>query len=109
GGSPDGQLLATGGSLRTIQIVNLATGALAATIPSQDAPVAFSPDGRTLATCGIVRQWRGDHGHPRDVTLWDVPDRKERCRLRVGQSTIGSLAFSPDGRLLATGSDGGVI
>ena len=56
--------------------------------------VAFSPDGRSLATIcesdGLVR-------------LWDLATGKESMTLRGHHSTPDKLAFFPDGRRLATG------
>ena len=67
--------------------------------------VAFSPDGRTLAT-------GSDDSEPDPtIKLWDPAT----CRLTVawpgGSGTVASLAFSPDGRLLASGhlSRGGSV
>lgn len=56
--------------------------------------VAFSPNGRSLATAG-----------PEGVALWGVEDRKAE-RLRTGPGVV-DLSFSPDGeRLVTAGSDG---
>jgi WD40 repeat protein len=59
--------------------------------------VAFSPDGKTLATGGSI-------GVP--VQLWSVATHQRTgVREFPGHGDISAVAFSPDGRLLAT-SDG---
>ncbi len=61
--------------------------------------VAFSPDGKVLASGGgSVYQSYGD------VILWDVAKREQLTALNGHTSLVLSAAFSPDGKHLATGS-----
>jgi WD40 repeat protein len=57
--------------------------------------LAFSPDGRTLAT--------GGYGGV--VHLWDVASGKERARFTGHTGLIWAAAFAPDVRTLATGGE----
>jgi WD40 repeat protein len=70
------------------------------------ASVAFSPDGRTLASGGydhLVRLW--------DLSRWKPGKPQPPCRVLSGHGdTVWSLAFSPDGSRLATaGSREGLL
>nr|MDO8084256.1 hypothetical protein [Candidatus Sigynarchaeum springense] len=56
--------------------------------------VAFSPDGKTLATGSEDKAAR----------LWDVRTGKQLRALEGHEGLINSVAFSPNGSLLATGS-----
>lgn len=56
----------------------------------------ISPDGTILVTAG---------GHS-EATLWDLPGRK-RLRILSGHDTIQAIAFSHDGKRLATADEGG--
>ncbi|WP_322770530.1 WD40 repeat domain-containing protein, partial [Frankia sp. Cr1] len=54
-------------------------------------PLAFSPDGRTLA---------GNEGSEKRVRLWDVETGKATATITAPGNV--SVGFTPDGRALAT-------
>ena len=54
--------------------------------------LAFSPDGRTLASCGYDRL----------VKLWDIATGKLQRELRDHSDAVYGVCFSPDGKLLAS-------
>lgn len=60
--------------------------------------LAFSPDGRLLASCGTAVS-----DAPAEVKLWDVARAAEVAAFRPQTGHVISLAFSSDGKVLALG------
>ena len=66
--------------------------------------VAFSPDGKTLATGCCKKIKKGDeHELAGEVKFWDVVTEKENQALREKLGPVNSVAFSSDGKTLAVG------
>jgi RNA polymerase sigma factor (sigma-70 family) len=70
--------------------------------------MAFSPDGKVVATADEQEQrFSGIDVSPHPVRLWDVTTGKQLFKLdghHGGQ--MRGMAFSPDGKVLATGGNG---
>jgi metallo-beta-lactamase class B len=124
--SPDGKFLASGGRDNTIRLFEAETGkevrrligharrtynpptdlrtAIDALVNATGEggvnSVAFSPDGKLVASGG----WDDT------VRLWDVENAKELHKLAAHKAMVGHVAFSSDGRILASrgGLDGTV-
>jgi len=105
--SPDGRTLASGSRDQTIKLWDVASGRdLRILVGHTDgvSSVAFNSDGRTLASGGgnitnnITNNW-GD-----TIKLWDVASGRELRALSGHTSRVNSVAFSPDGSTLASGS-----
>jgi WD40 repeat protein len=68
-------------------------------VPKESTRLAFSQDGKLLATGGVDRV----------VLLWDPASKKELGALRGHKDRIFSLAFAPDGRTLASACPDGTV
>jgi WD40 repeat protein len=100
--SPDKRTLAVSTSDGRINFWDWTTGKERGklVLPQVQAGVlAYSPDGKVLASCTGSWPWAGTE---RDVRLWDVKTGRLLRLLRGHQGTVRDLAFAPGGRLLAS-------
>ncbi len=123
--SPDGNLLAVGGGsfadvplvsdgvsrlgLRStgpgrLKLWDVKTGALKRDLVghSRVSALAFSPDGRLLASAG---DWLSSGDWGRGVTVWDLASGGLARRVQTqANGSVWSVAFSPDSKLVAIGA-----
>ncbi|TAE67417.1 MAG: NACHT domain-containing protein [Oscillatoriales cyanobacterium] len=96
--SPDGKLLATGGSDGVVRCWEVTSGKELLNCKGHTSSirsVAFSPNGETLAS----------GSNDRTVKLWDCDTGECLQTLRGHSDQVRSVAFSPYGKMLASGSD----
>jgi WD40 repeat protein len=102
--SPDGKILALAGQGGTVGLWDGATGKELRPLDIPGAggwvntPVIFAPDSKTLAA-GMM----DNTGMVNKVVVWEVGSGGIRQEFTGHQGVILSLAFAPDGRILATG------
>jgi WD40 repeat protein len=107
--APDGKTLASGGGDETARLWDVATGRQVGLFKGHKqnanrpgfipigcmiSGVAFSTDGKTLATASY---------DDNDALLWDVATGKECARLRGHKGGVHVIAFSPAGKTVVTG------
>ena len=98
--SPDGQVLAAGTVDGLVTLWHVADGRIHATLKPAGlvSALAFSPDGKTLATSGENDSVNGEN---RTVTLWHVATGEKLGTLTT--KAVTSLEFTRDGRTLIAG------
>ena len=98
--SPDSKRIAAGTRYGLVKVWDAQSGNLLQTLQGHAGDVwtiAFSPDGKTLASRP------GDCNRPGPIRLWDTSTWKARTSLKHTNEVL-SLAFSPNGRFLAAGA-----
>jgi WD40 repeat protein len=65
--------------------------------PDYAKAVAFSPDGRSVASAGMI------------IRVWNLDQRQKTAEFTGHGGPVRSLAFSPDGTLLASGAEDNVV
>jgi len=99
--APDGSVLFTAATDRTIRVWNIASGELSRQYPAgSEVPIALrvTADGRHFVYLGRAGA----------LSLRDVESGQERANIRIPGTATRTLAISPDGLRVAVGDDRGV-
>jgi WD40 repeat protein/tRNA A-37 threonylcarbamoyl transferase component Bud32 len=106
--SPDGQHLVTACQDATVRVWNALTGEPLGRLEGKAVfiqEVAFSPDGRSVAGSSVRLRIQGDRAvELGQVKAWNLSTHKEIFSAEGHTGRVLSLAFSPDGQYLASGS-----
>ncbi len=100
--SADGKYIASAGDHEKLRVWDTA-GQQLGEYPLTHAILAYSPTENLVAYQGVVSE--ADF----NIHLVEIPAMKERGVLKVGYFQLSSLTFSPDGSMVAAGSEKGMV
>ena len=111
--SPDGKTLASGDEYETIHLWDMETKTSRAIFkaPVSFQSLAFSPNGKLLASGsgdGSIRLWDATVKEQKGIT-GKISQYLPSLTLKGHKDKVSNIAFSPDGKLLLTGSVDGTI
>jgi WD40 repeat protein len=116
--SPDGKTVASVAGIYskpTIRLWDAATGKTLRRITADPyivTDLAFSPDGRLLASASGYEYlgFREGDELKSSIQIWEAATGKQRLRLQGAPEwdNVNALAFSPNGKMLASGSNEGI-
>jgi WD40 repeat protein len=99
--SPDGSLIASGGTDKKLTLWNVATKKTMWTSTWNDGldayvyGIAYAPDGLSIAVCGS--------GSGKKIKIYSAADGKMKCELGESNPGGNSVCFSPNSKIVYTG------